>query len=450
MKLTNCFFFLSSTLLYFLPFYSSPHCWWMIFIFPIPFLYTATLHNISFIHGYVWGLCVYTLHLTGGIYTLLVMAHGAWLKICIFIIFLLLYQALVPALLCAIAAWIIKRYAVQSYYVRLTIWSIVLFLFFIWTDWYSLWIFGVKEGYPLMHPLLPLAQHPQLLLLVPWCGKLVVTGLLLLVPLSCVAVALYKNGYTICLLCCALLPWILCWQYGNMHFHNQAWQSRITSLPCIICCSGNDITSTVKLMAHHCKQLITVHDAVDIIIMPESACNYAQFVCNADQLQLLSANYIGKKIHIIFGASRQHDDAYYNTMYWVYDGLLHGYHDKKHAMLISETLPWWISDQLYDVYFTQTPPITRSVKDRSLFFLSSTLICVPYICSELFYAEHPDNDYGGKLVIAIVNDALFVDYIAVLLVLLARYRALSWRQTIVYVSYIQSLFVDEWGMTKCI
>ena len=125
----------------------SPYLWWLTFIFPIPLLYLTRTAYLSFIHGYVWGCLVFALHLSGGIYVIACMAHESWPIGVIIGVIMVLYQALLPGLLFWCAAHINRACSVQSSTVRLFIWALAIWFFIVWTDWYSMWIFGIKEEY---------------------------------------------------------------------------------------------------------------------------------------------------------------------------------------------------------------------------------------------------------------------------------------------------------------
>ncbi len=169
-------------------------------------------------------------------------------------------------------------------------------------------------------------------------------------------------------------------------------------------------------------------------------------------LQIWSEKYIGKAIHLIFGSFRYDDNGnYYNTAYWVYNGQLQQCFDKRHAVLISERLAWLsLFSAVKDVYGDAVHSTTISVNDRLPIVMPGCMTCVPYICSELFFNEYPDDIYKNIAIIALVNDRAFLGscalYISDLLLQVARMRAIAWQRDIIYVSYSCSLFIDKYGM----
>jgi len=250
------------------------------------------------------------------------------------------------------------------------------------------------------------------------------------------------------------MPWLLCYWLATVEMEQVCWHEMIKALPIMVCSTAKNPAVVVKIAAHQLKHIITEYPKAEVVIMPESAFNINNFADLSALLQWWNSDYIGKKIHLIFGASRLYKDCYYNSLHWVYNGILQGYCDKRHAMLLSERLPAWMNGQLMQqLYFNQSSPITISFCKRGTLSLSECGEFIPYICSELFFNELPDDEHKNKPMIVVVNDSLFVSnifssYIQKLLVLLARFRAIQWQRDIVYVSYAQSLFIDRCGEVK--
>ena len=445
---------ITSAIAYGFSFLLSEYLWWLTFVFPIPLLYLTRTAGLSFMHGYVWGVVVFALHLSGGISVIACMAHESWAIGVAIGVVMVLYQAYLPGVLFWCAAYINRVFSVQSSMVCLFVWTLAIWLFIVWTDWYSMWIFGIQEGYPLMHPLILLAQKPYLLCLLPIIGKQLLTGLLLLVSVSGVLLLWHKTYKTLLFFCSAMAPWLLCWWVGEPEFGQICWQTRVKTLPYMVCSVAKNPIIAVKIVRNQLKNIITKYPETEVIIMPESAFNVSNFADLPELVQLWNSDYMGKPIHFIFGASRWHKGNYYNSLHWVYNGVLQNCCDKRHAMLISERLSGWMDSVIMQqLYFSQRSPVTISCDERIKLSLSESLEFVPYICSELFFNELPDDAYGDIPIIAIINDSLFLGstyslYIQKLLVLLARYKAIQWQRDIVYVSYAQSLFIDKYGNTK--
>ncbi len=446
MKKLHHFLLLLSAILYFIPFLFSDFLWWLIFIFPIPFLYVTSKHNLSFLQGYMWGLLVFALHGSAGIYSITRMAQESWIIGIVLGIGMVLYQALYPAIIFYGASTILHKWKIEHFLYRVGMWSAALLVFIMWTDKYSFWIFGALEGYPLMHPLLPLSQRPALLMLLPFVGKHALTMLFLLFSFSVVAFARYKNYITMFFVWCASMPWIFSLWCASAS-DAPVWYTCTKSLPYMMHCSSDDPTVIFKVVAYQLRKIVTQFPETEMIIMPESAFNLNNFEQLSSSLPLWNGSCLGKPIHILFGAGRKEDGHYYNTFHWIHDGVLQGYHDKKHTMLISERLVWWMDTILLrKIYRRDGITIKKSCNDRVGIKLAQETAFVPYICSELFFNEKPDDTYIGIPIIAIVNDLWFLNtYIQQLLLLLACSKAISWQRHIIYVGYTQSVFIDTQG-----
>jgi apolipoprotein N-acyltransferase len=432
-----------SAIVYVIPFWLSYHFWWLIFLFPIPLLYIIRTQNLSFMHGYIWGCIVFALHLSGGIYLVADMAGESWPVGLILGIVMVLYQALVPAFLFWCTTRVITVFSITSPIARLLLWTAALWLFIIWVDWYSLSVFGVQEGYPLMHPLIVLANKPELLYLLPIIGKQLLTALFLLVPVS-IVLLLWHGNYAALLFMCAIALFMNFFLIWGPRIGALAKSGVINTLPCMVCSTAQDPTVVIKIIGNQIKKMIAQYPNTEIIIMPESACNVSNFESLSELLQLWNKDNVGKAVHIIFGASRWQNDHYYNSLHWVYDGTLQRCYDKKHAMLLSERLsPWMNNDFFKRMYFNERQPIATSLCERVQLVVSDDISFVPYICSELFFTELPDDMYENVPILAVINDLLFATYIQKLLVLLARFKAMQWQRDIIYVSYTQSLFIDK-------
>lgn len=460
------FLLLLSAIFYTVPFFISHHFWWLIFLFPVPLLYRTRTQNVSFMHGFLWGCAVFTLHTIGWIYLIANMAGESWTIGLVLGVAMILYQALFPAFLFWSTTKTITFFSIHNAIACLCLWAVALWIFIVWVDWYSLWIFGVQEGYPLMHPLIVLAEKPQLLYLLPIVGKLLLTAFFLLVPMGITILLWYRNWYALLFLCTSALFF---WRQPDEARKGVDWGLRIGALLCppklyakdgaksgikiktlpyMICSTTDDPEIIVKIIGNYLKKMVAQEPAIEIIIMPESACNISNFVELPELLQLWNSENIGKAVHIIFGASRQQGDDYYNSLHWVYDGKLQYCYDKKHAMLLTERLSGLMNcDYVRAIYFSEKKPITVSCCERIQLALLKDMSFVPYICSELFFSELPD-DCSKESIIVIVNDLLFATYIQKILVLLARLKAIQWQRNIIYVSYAYSLFIDDCGGCK--
>lgn len=443
------FFIICSAIFYAIPYTFEP-LYWVIFIFPIPLVYIGCQQNISFIHGYLWGFIVFSLHLRDGIAIIINLSENYWWIGVIMSMTMILLQALFPAILFFCAQKLIKFFDIKSFFVRLFLWGGVLFFFIFWVDRYSLWCFGIPEGYPLMHPLIVLTRKPDLLLLLPILGKQLLTILFLFTSVSFVLLLRYKNKKALLLFVSISCIWITSWLIGFKKEKRPFWYSYIKSLPYMIHSVGKNKEVTIKIIVQHIKNILTNNPETNIIIMPESALNIINLVDRPELLDFWNEKYIGKPIHIIFGTCRIDENICYNSLHWVHNGLLKECFDKKHTMLITEYLPNWMNyDFLRTLYFKRGFSINRSSNNRILLKISDDIQLVPYICSELFFNEYPDDCYDNIPIVAIVNDILlYKSFMQRLLIMLARFKAIQWQREIIYISYSNSVFITQHALAE--
>jgi hypothetical protein len=448
MKKRDNLLLILSAAVYALPFIFSSYLWWLVFIFPLPLFYLASTNSLSFVQGYCWGLMIFSLHLHAGIIIIAHLAGNYWWVGVMMGFCMICYQALACGVLFWIACVVMKLFSITSVFIRVLWWSGALSCLFFWIDRYCMWIFGISEGYPLMFPLVPLMHYPSLLGGLQFVGKSVLLLFFFWMPASVVCAVSYKNYLSFLFCFMSLIPWIAGGLYYRVSYMSQSeWHKEIKTLPYMIRSTHNDAVVAMKMVARHIKKLLAIYSEATIIIMPESALPMMHNDDIVSALSVLDEQSLGKKIHIFFGMCRHHEGNYYNSLCWVHNGVLQAYFDKKHAMLMTERLADWMDNHwLQAIYFKDAISITRSDNDRPLLSLSESINFVPYICSELFFTEYPD-DCHRIPIMALINDTLLIgSYLEELLVLLARFKAIQWQRDIFYSSYKRILFIDKCGI----
>jgi len=322
--------------------------------------------------------------------------------------------------------------------------------FFVWVDRYALCIIGRWEGYCLINPLLPLAQAPYFLHELPCFGKLSMIMILFFFQTTVFVSLFYKNKK----LYLWNLLFVCFWMYSFFCSYIKHGMvpslTHVCVLPYMICASTQERTLDVFLCRF--KEILVHFPETEIIIMPESACSVFDNFSSLNAVKKWSTQYVGKPLHIIFGSARKDGDKTYNTAYWIYDGVVQQWCDKRHAMLMTEQLSIVLNNTFFNsIYFNVDNQITVSSKPKQKITLNHDAQYVVYLCSELFFNETSDDDYQSVPIIALVNDLLFslysrIQYIQKLLLLFAQYKAIAWQREIIYVSYTYSFFINKQGM----
>ncbi|MDP3889083.1 MAG: hypothetical protein Q8Q25_00885 [bacterium] len=438
-----------SALLYAVPFICSDYLWWLIFLFPVPLFYGALHQRFTFKDGLIWGVVAFGFQLSGIAIVVTEMLQGLLFLTIIPTLVLVFYFALCAGFWFWLTNGVSRLIKGASPIGIIVLWIFSLWLFIIWIDQYSLWILGRCEGDFFMHPLLPLATHPQLLRLVPCIGKPLLTLLFLTVP-ACSALFLYKkNKITLFIMGISVLPWFFFLLIAPTTQKRPDWIYTISTLPMIFA-QSDDLGATIYAMQQQFCTAITQKPRTEIIIMPESSFYCDTLETRSELLALWDKGHLTKPVHIILGAFRKHNKKYRNCLYWVYDGKMQQCFDKKHAMpLIERELPWLSLDQQKH-FFGTFWPIEPSLINRPLLSLNGTIELIPYICSELFFNEKPDDGWPKKTILAICNDYWFgmsryPTYVQKLMLLIARFRAIQWQRPIIYVSFSCTMYCNQDG-----
>jgi apolipoprotein N-acyltransferase len=300
----------------------------------------------------------------------------------------------------------------------------------------------------LMHPLLPFAEQPMLLALLPYAGKYCLlafvygfAGFVTMFLLS------FRYIYVLGAIL-MLIPWcisIILWaqQCSGICPH---WLQRIASVPHKFPKIENH-SITARTVREHIKDALQKKTTADIVIIPESSV-YSPYVLNTPALiSHLDPMQLERPVHAIIGSFYDENGLYRNSCYWVKNGVVQQRFDKRHAMVMIERMPrFFRSSFMKNMYFKTMPEIIKSSNARPCFSLSENLCFVPYICSELFFNEYPDDSHGSTPILLISNDAWCpAFYVRRLMYLMVRFKAIQWQRPILYVSYHHTVFFDERG-----
>lgn len=444
---------ISSAILYALPFIFSTHLWWLTFLFPVPLFYVVLHAQLSFKHGYIWGIFAFVLHLIGALHTIIRMADGPYIYRFIPPIFIVLYGALSSGTFFFISSKTIKWFNIKQQIYQTLVWTTGLFVFIHYIDRYCLWIFDRCEGYFFMHPLLPIASKPQMLRLLPIIGKSALTGLLFFVPVTITLLIIKKTRLRLIIVILAIIPWITALLIPVQHIEKPQWLDYIATLP-ILFPSSTNLTDMMNLAGTQFKKILIQQPQTKLIIMPESSFYCNVLSSNPKLCSLWDKNHLGHSVNIVVGAFRKENGKFFNTLHWIANGKINAYFDKRHPMLLTERIPSWFNfSTIRNLYFKKCPETAISYNLRPKLPILKKVSFVPYICSELFFNEYPDDNYSDSPIITISNDIWFdtpyyPPYIQHLMCLIAQFKAIQWQRDILYISFSRSAYFDNLGNEK--
>lgn len=429
-----------------IPFIEPTYLWPLIFIFPLPiFLNQKTITQNAFLHGYIWGLINLSIQLSGINSALLTITNGPISIRIIIPLLLVCIQSLIPALLFFLGSKIIQHYSLSNYIIIL-IQSAIFILFFLYFEYSCLWFTGTIEGYSLAHLIIPLMHLPFFRLILAHSHHLIMLIFIMSIPTVCVLLwNKKKNKYIIIFLFCIFISTIYAIQSFNPKPKNPpAWISKIVALPFVFYVPHN-MTFLMKAVAQELKKIVHRYPETSLVVMPESAL-YCSFLHLKELTNLLSAKEVSKPLHFIAGSFSFSNNQYHNALYWIDNGILKNCYYKRHTMFLTERIPLWLRETFVEkIFFSQSPIIAQSMNQRPLLHITYEMKLVPYICSELFFNQKPDDSFEQYPILAITNDRNFLPYISDLMVRHAQKIAVIWNRPIIYVSFLHHVYIDTDG-----
>jgi hypothetical protein len=448
MHIGSMILLMSSAFLYALPFVWTPVAWWLIFCAPIPFLAVVWRESISVFALFAWNMLILIMHAWGIFYALMSMAHGSVLLKGALLVLIVIVHTAVQTVVLYPFAYVVRRMPLAPYSnARLVWWSVGYWCWIQWATCYAFWPYDHCCGYFLMHPLIPLAHNPHLLALLPILGPKVMTLIMLLFALACTYALQRRTMKSWGIVCISMLFWTVGFFIPIKQIHPE-WISQIVALP--LCVPYNPCSTAMALPVYrNIKHIMQVYPMAKLIIMPESSF-YSTQLMYSPEVTALWSECMHAKVSLIMGAFRTEHGRVYNSLYWFYYGTLHRYFDKRHALPLTERIPLLCNnDLIVKTYFHTFPPIACADNARPLLEIVPDVVCVPYICSELFLCELPDDAYTHTPILALCNDRWFqagdYTYIPRLMYLTAHLKAIQWQRDIIYVSYDYACFISRAG-----
>jgi len=433
-----------ASITYLLAFWFPEWLWWLVFFYPVGIIVAGVTQGIPWYMAYLWGYTTYTLHGFGLYYALIYMADGPVVPRLIPSLIISLYIAVFPALIFGITTWL--QQSTSNRLARTGMWLGALIVLTYILDSSILAVLGVWEGYPFFHPIVPLASMPSALSLLPLIDKLGYTICIYLVSTTIAYAIISPRKHHLMWILISLFPWIIA-VTTHVQCREEAPQtaiSRCTVIPLLFprTMALNKILAYMRSTIQEAQQ---AHPQTTTWILPESAFHRSDIHANAQQLPTANTDQ-----RMIYGAFSWIDTCYYNTLSVVDGSTLTHQFRKRHALPLSERIPSlldvsWIRNQ----YCAEEPDITASNQARNPIPLVENIFCVPYICSELFMHNQPDDTYPEHPIIFVGNDVWLrhtvSTYIADLMLNYARVQAMRWVRPIWYITYKHAYYISRCG-----
>jgi hypothetical protein len=440
----------ASACLFVLPFLATPYGAWLSCFSLVPLFYEAFHDRLTFSKGFVWGSAIIFLHSGALLHAVFLMSSASILVKSSIAGALIGYAGLHVAMLwwlsnklCHYCMRYLPGYHVSICFI---VWTISFWLFFLWLGSCFFWIFIRCEGYALISPIVPLVQYAQVLKLVGIFGYRGLLALLLcwqagiglILTHSAFVIAICFSG--ILLTTMLIINALSC----TSHRPPPDWLSRVAHLPRSIaqdvCCSY-----AAKTMLRYLDALLACDPDIDIIVIPEDGFQTTRLLSTSMSSQCIPT-YDRRPIHVFLGAYRAQKKQQYNTLYWFYNGHLISSFDKRHTMIFTEKTPSVLGLPVLDHIDRDTISFAPGDNKRPIFEIAPDIMATPYLCSELFFNDTPDDQHGEVTVFAFCSDKwACARYIKDLMYLLVRLRAAQWQRDIVYISYQHGVYVTKEG-----
>ncbi len=432
---------LISALLYSIPFVVSASLSFMLFFCLAPFFYVALTSKISFKEGIFWGSILWGVQLIGILVLLFEHAEISVVGSLALWLILLLYLSAYTGFGFLIAGFL-QRKLILCGLRALALWVFLLAVHFIWIEHGVLWIFDNFEGYFFAYPLLPLIEYPALLAYMPLLSKeFFLSALLIGNAMIAYMIARGLNRFALAILALSLLPFIAGF-FKAQNVRLPSWLNTIGVLAPSVWKHHEYAWDRAHYLQEQLKPLLERNPDITSIIMPESSFKFPLNRLDAVS-EFWNTYALNNRIRLIIGGYRYDADQLYNSLYCLYQGATVTVYDKKHGLPFFERLPCFMCSSLFKkLFLSRQVPFCQSAACRVLIPITDQQLCVPYICSDLFFYSHQKLSNYPALVVT--NDAWFsCKYLQNLMLLVARFKALYCGQDMLYVSHTKSYFIHK-------
>jgi len=401
--------------------YAMPFwCDWLTLIFLVPLFLAVLMMPVSWREGLLWGSLFFGFHLYG--VWLLIIEKGEGDIRWPVILILFMYCSLQISFWFWLAQKAAEFSATDAR--RIIYFSLILFLYFVWQYTIMFWFWGGQFGYCFGMPLLPLAQHPQWLSLLPIFSSY---GLLAILIIDSVLLAQYcktrNNRY--------LIGWFL----GIVPFVYGWVMQPVDTIPAYVASFGyvqppisrKNLLQCALEINNSVNQLVEQRPDISWIFMPEGS---FPFFLNEhpDIVSLISNIACSDQVNIAIGSHKREGAHEYNGLYCLaYPSIMQSY-DKKILMPFAEYLPfpWHHCTTLKKLFLKDIKGFNpKEVNSAGALIIDEKIAFFPCICAELYFGNPPKN----KPLLCIVNDSWFSTYyMRHLMFLFARFRAIEYKQ----------------------
>ena len=281
-----------------------------------------------------------------------------------------------------------------------------------------------------MNPLVPLAEHPQLLFATHYIGVMGLTFILLLFQYL-----LARKSWWALLCALPFAIGFLQHEQAPHIVHTVAYLAPTPGEHAHICDVAHDVADRIIRAKNQLNP--------QLILLPEGAFRCALNTTTAPQEILLQA--VGNT-HVVLGSHRKQGNNFYNCVYCVRNGELLSVYDKELCVPFAEYVPapWRWSRWLSSLFLQGHEQLCPGSGPCAMCTLPIGTV-TPQICYDLYF--RPTEPAGTGDIVLLTNDRWYPPYLQRLLFLLARMRAVAWGRNIWYIAHTGGWWLGKWGGT---
>lgn len=206
--------------------------------------------------------------------------------------------------------------------------------------------------------------------------------------------------------------------------------------------NSTDYWHDAQQLSNKFAQVIQKHTECTLLIMPESSFPFP-LNRHVDVIQLWTERALGENIGLIIGAHRQEGGQLFNSLYYIKNDHIMYIYDKKKLVPYVEYVPSLNSSKIMHTLFLDNSCIfspARANRDDS--FTLDNWSIAPQICFD-FFCHFPEKEKNNNCFMVILNESWFsFTYIQHLMFLYACFISSYLQVTIFYIAYHNAYVIN--------
>jgi len=339
-------------------------------------------------------------------------------------------------------------------YQQIIIFLLLVYLFFIFLEYFGFLFFGVLIGCPFLNPVIPIASNMNYIYLIKYIG---LSNYLMMIILSngiLSYIILYKwlnIIFIIFSILFAFSPYIISFILSlYIKAELPQYLNKIKVIQSELYFFYQDQEKLSDIINASIKSIMKYYKDTLLILTPELFASGYNFYKN-NSLLLKDLNY--DKLTILFAGDLPHEelnDRVYNCVYHIHNSKLVNCYKKRKLIPFIEFIPEiYRSSLIKDIFFKYRSEYIHHHNDHEIVKLylddNNFQNFVLYICSEFFFNFNLDDDYNYPIIALCGDFWSKFNYFKKVMYFIARIKALNWNRDIIYITYYYKYFISKDG-----